>query len=98
MPEDLASQTCVPCRGGAPPLKGAELQQILQQVPEWKAVNEHHLTRAYSFPDKILNTKGRIYYLCLFLCMHFCITTRGRCAGTPADNPVINILQIHLKE
>jgi 4a-hydroxytetrahydrobiopterin dehydratase len=32
-------------------MKGAELQQILQQVPQWKAVNEHHLTRAYSFPD-----------------------------------------------
>jgi 4a-hydroxytetrahydrobiopterin dehydratase len=51
MPEDLASQTCVPCRGGVPPIKGAELQQLLQQVPQWKAVNEHHLTRAYSFPD-----------------------------------------------
>ncbi len=51
MPEQLASQTCVPCRGGVPPLKGAELQQILQQVPQWKAVNEHHITRAYTFPD-----------------------------------------------
>jgi 4a-hydroxytetrahydrobiopterin dehydratase len=51
MPEDLASQTCIPCRGAVPPLKGAELQQILQQVPQWKAVNEHHLTRAFTFPD-----------------------------------------------
>jgi len=51
MPEDLASQTCVPCRGGVPPLKGGELKQLLQQVPLWKAVNEHHLTRAYTFPD-----------------------------------------------
>jgi 4a-hydroxytetrahydrobiopterin dehydratase len=51
MPEQLASQTCVPCRGGVPPLKGAELQQILQQVPQWKAVNEHHITRAFTFPD-----------------------------------------------
>jgi 4a-hydroxytetrahydrobiopterin dehydratase len=51
MPEALASQTCVPCRGGVPPLKGAELQQILQQVPQWKAVNEHHVTRAFKFPD-----------------------------------------------
>ena len=51
MPEDLASQTCVPCRGGVPPLNGAELQQVLQQVPQWKAVNEHHLTRAFTFPD-----------------------------------------------
>jgi 4a-hydroxytetrahydrobiopterin dehydratase len=32
-------------------LKGAELQQILQQVPQWKSVSEHHLTRAFTFPD-----------------------------------------------
>ncbi len=51
MPEELASQTCVPCRGGVPPLKGGELQQILQQVPQWKAVNEHHITRLFTFPD-----------------------------------------------
>ena len=51
MPEDLASQTCVPCRGGVPPLKGEELQQILQQVPQWKAINEHHITRTFTFPD-----------------------------------------------
>jgi 4a-hydroxytetrahydrobiopterin dehydratase len=51
MPEDLASQTCVPCRGGVPPVKGKELQQILQQVPQWKAVNEHHISRTFTFPD-----------------------------------------------
>ena len=51
MPEDLASQTCVPCRGGVPPLKGGELQRIQQKVPQWKVVNEHHITRAFTFPD-----------------------------------------------
>ena len=51
MTEELASQTCVPCRGGVPPLKGEELRQILQEVPQWKAVNEHHVTRAFTFPD-----------------------------------------------
>jgi 4a-hydroxytetrahydrobiopterin dehydratase len=51
MPEELASQTCVPCRGGVPPLKGAELQQILQEVPQWKVINEHHIMRAFTFPD-----------------------------------------------
>ncbi len=51
MPEDLASQTCVPCRGGVPPMKGQELQRILQLVPQWKAVNEHHITRTFTFPD-----------------------------------------------
>jgi 4a-hydroxytetrahydrobiopterin dehydratase len=51
VPEELASQTCVPCRGGVPPMKGRELQRILQLVPEWKAVDEHHITRAFTFPD-----------------------------------------------
>jgi len=51
MPEDLASQTCVPCRGGVPPMTGIELERILQLVPQWKAVSEHHITRLYTFPD-----------------------------------------------
>ena len=51
MPGDLASQNCVPCRGGVTPLKGVDLQRIQQQVPTWTAVNEHHITRAFTFPD-----------------------------------------------
>jgi len=47
----LASKTCVPCRGGVPPLKGKELEALRQQVPQWKVVNEHHLTRVFTFPD-----------------------------------------------
>src|SRR5215469_10312703 len=48
---DLASKTCVPCRGGVPPLKGEELRNFQRQVPGWEALNEHHLHRTYSFPD-----------------------------------------------
>lgn len=48
---DLAAKTCVPCRGGVPPLKGAELTALARQVPEWKVVNEHHLTREFKFRD-----------------------------------------------
>ena len=50
----LADKTCVPCRGGTPPLKGKELADIHRQVPEfahWNVVNEHHIVRAYKFPD-----------------------------------------------
>ena len=47
----LASKTCVPCRGGVPPLKGKELAAIHQQVQQWKVVNEHHITRSFTFPD-----------------------------------------------
>lgn len=48
---DLASKTCVPCRGGVPPLKGQELANLRQQVPKWQVINEHHLTREFKFPD-----------------------------------------------
>jgi 4a-hydroxytetrahydrobiopterin dehydratase len=48
---DLASKTCVPCRGGVPPLAGKELEGLAKQVPQWKVVNGHHITRTFQFPD-----------------------------------------------
>jgi 4a-hydroxytetrahydrobiopterin dehydratase len=48
---DLASKTCIPCRGGVPPLKGEELSALQRQLPSWQIVNEHHLHRSYTFPD-----------------------------------------------
>ena len=48
---DLASKTCVPCKGGVPPLAGKELEALAKQVPEWKVVNGHHLVRSFTFPD-----------------------------------------------
>jgi 4a-hydroxytetrahydrobiopterin dehydratase len=48
---DLASKTCVPCRGGVPPLAGAELKALAKQLPQWKVVNGHHLVRSFAFPD-----------------------------------------------
>ena len=51
MPEHLADKKCVPCRGGTPPLKGKELESLKENVPRWTVVKEHHLTRAYTFPD-----------------------------------------------
>lgn len=48
---DLASKTCVPCRGGVPALKGAELATLKKQLPGWEVVNEHHLHRRFDFPD-----------------------------------------------
>ena len=48
---DLASKTCVPCRGGVPPLKGNQLHSYSHQLPQWKVVNEHHITRVFTFPD-----------------------------------------------
>ena len=48
---DLASKTCVPCRGGVPPLMGDDLKNLAQQVPHWKVVDAHHIVRAFAFPD-----------------------------------------------
>src|SRR6201987_3895321 len=47
---DLASKTCVPCKGGVPPLAGKELKALAKQVPQWKVVNGHHITRTFTFP------------------------------------------------
>jgi 4a-hydroxytetrahydrobiopterin dehydratase len=46
---ELASKTCVPCKGGVPPLKGEQLDPLRQQVPEWEVAEEHHLRRSFRF-------------------------------------------------
>ena len=48
---DLAAKTCVPCRGGTPPLRGEELYELRRQVPEWEVVEEHHLHRSFGFKN-----------------------------------------------
>jgi 4a-hydroxytetrahydrobiopterin dehydratase len=48
---DLASKTCVPCRGGTPPLKGEELDDLRRQTPGWEVVEEHHLRRRFRFKN-----------------------------------------------
>lgn len=48
---ELASKTCVPCKGGVPALKGAELESLKKQLPGWEVVQEHHLHRRFDFPD-----------------------------------------------
>lgn len=47
----LASKTCIPCRGGVPPLTGPELQALESQVAGWRVVDEHHLLKTFTFPD-----------------------------------------------
>ncbi len=59
---ELASRNCVPCRGGVPPLKGQELFALQRQVDGWIVVGEHHVTKAYKFPDfrKALDFVNRV--------------------------------------
>ena len=47
----LSSKTCVPCRGGVPPLRGEEIQSLIEQVPGWRVIDEHHLEKGYAFSD-----------------------------------------------
>lgn len=47
----LAEKHCVPCRGGVPPLKGEFLEALKAQTPGWQVVDEHHLTKSFTFPD-----------------------------------------------
>jgi len=48
---ELASKNCVPCKGGVPPLAGKELEALAKQVPEWKVLDGHHITRAFKFKN-----------------------------------------------
>jgi 4a-hydroxytetrahydrobiopterin dehydratase len=48
----LAEKECVPCKGGAQPLKGNDLATLARQLGEgWRVVDEHHLEREYKFKD-----------------------------------------------
>jgi 4a-hydroxytetrahydrobiopterin dehydratase len=50
--EDLAAKSCIPCRGGVPPLRGSELATLLGELGSgWQVVREHHLEKEFSFPD-----------------------------------------------
>ncbi len=49
---DLASKKCIPCRGGVPPLKGADLAEIHAALGGgWRVEREHHLAKEFRFPD-----------------------------------------------
>jgi 4a-hydroxytetrahydrobiopterin dehydratase len=48
---DLASKTCVPCRGDTPSLKGEEIESLRRQIPEWEVAEEHHLRRRFRFKN-----------------------------------------------
>ena len=62
---DLATKTCVPCRGGVPPLKGEELASLQEQVDGWNVIEEHHITKTFKFRDfrealEFVNHEGQL--------------------------------------
>lgn len=44
MPE-LASEKCIPCRGGIPPLTEDEIAELLPQIPAWEVVAQDSILR-----------------------------------------------------
>ncbi|MCC6145198.1 MAG: 4a-hydroxytetrahydrobiopterin dehydratase [Candidatus Hydrogenedentes bacterium] len=48
----LADNECVPCKGGVPPLKGKELEDLQKNLGhDWQVIEEHHLEKTYKFED-----------------------------------------------
>ena len=50
--DNLSDMECIPCKGGVPPLSEEESSAFLSQIhDDWVVVENHHLTRTWSFPD-----------------------------------------------
>ena len=47
----LADQSCIPCKGDVPPLKADAITSLLTELPGWSAPRDHHLFRAFRFPN-----------------------------------------------
>ena len=49
---ELSQMACVPCRGGIPPLQGAELAAITARLGgQWQVVDQHHLEKEFRFTN-----------------------------------------------
>jgi len=49
---ELTSKTCVPCRGGVPPLTEEEARRLAEAVPAWALLeNGKRLVRRFEFRD-----------------------------------------------
>ena len=70
--QKLCDSTCSPCRGGVDPLRGADIDALRPQVPEWEVVDEHHLRRTFKFKDFVsaLAMVNQIGALAEELCHH----------------------------
>jgi len=47
----LADKTCVPCRGGVPPLTAEQIKPLASQVNQWSVVDNHHIEKEFRFSD-----------------------------------------------
>ncbi len=47
----LADKTCVPCRGGVPPLTPEEIAPLSTELRAWEVADHHHLQRTFTFAN-----------------------------------------------
>lgn len=62
---ELAEKSCIPCRGGIPPLSAEAIRPLHREIPAWTVVEDHHLTREFRFADfatalRFVNQVGEI--------------------------------------
>lgn len=48
---ELSEKSCVPCRGGIPPLTREEIRPLSEQLDGWGVAENHHLHKLFKFPD-----------------------------------------------
>ncbi len=49
---NLAEQQCQPCKGGVDPLKGDDLNKMIDELNnDWQIIEEHHLEKQFKFKN-----------------------------------------------
>jgi 4a-hydroxytetrahydrobiopterin dehydratase len=51
MRASLADQTCIPCKGGVPPLNREQIAPLQAEVPGWEVPDDKRLVRTYRFKN-----------------------------------------------
>jgi 4a-hydroxytetrahydrobiopterin dehydratase len=47
----LSEKTCVPCRGGVPPLTAEEIAPLHAQLDAWTVADGHRLSKEFTFKN-----------------------------------------------
>ncbi|MDD2942117.1 MAG: 4a-hydroxytetrahydrobiopterin dehydratase [bacterium] len=47
----LSEKTCIPCKGGVPPISQSAIELFLRELPEWRVVDDHHLEKRFKFKN-----------------------------------------------
>lgn len=49
--QNWSEMQCVPCSDNVAPVQGEALKKVLLGLPGWQAVEQHHLTKTYTFKN-----------------------------------------------